>query len=524
MIITYRKDDGKINRLSTLLSNNSSVVNYVKLENMDQNELMDLVCTAMHRHKEIDIVLLKPLVDFISKKTKGNPFYACQLLTTLEKKGLIYFDWEQNKWEYNLKKIEMALLFNEVGGGDDGSNNDGNLNNIEFLVRRLKELPPDGQRFLKWAAFIGNHFNYETVRHLMMTDDENNNNKEQQQKDKEKNIDNKKDDTNNNYKLPPRTSSLRRQQQQKETSNLKVKSCDTINGLQSALQQGFIHSFSNDEFGFSHDRYSQAAMLLAKYEDKDQIHLKIATYFMDQPGVDIFWVADHIKAALGLIQQLEDNDNHENNEINNNNGNDDDNNNNHCYRHHDKNKLKYRTILIRAGDHAYHSGAHNLAFTYYVAAKDLLPKDPWMKSTTTTETTIETKDNNNSNNVYLETLHLYTQLAEISWSLGYDLTQSLITTILSNAKSAIDRAPAYRLQHRYQWSHQQKLHDAHILLTCLNELGVKHLELDVPDHELQLSYQQIREKVLNLGLDNILLLPICESRLIRTRLSILEEL
>ncbi|CAO3647909.1 unnamed protein product [Cunninghamella blakesleeana] len=543
VIVTYRKDDEKMNRLSTLLSNDSSVVNYVKLENMDQNELMDLVCTAMHRHKEIDIVLLKPLVDFISKKTKGNPFYACQLLTTLEKKGLIYFHWEQSKWEYNIQKIEMALLCNEFGG--DEANHDGNLNNIEFLVRRLKELPSDGQRFLKWAAFIGNNFKYETVRHLMMTDDENNNKDQQQQQKEKENKDNNANKNNNtNFKLPPRTSSLRRpqhhryhhnQQQKNETSCLKVKSCDTINGLQSALQQGFIHSFSNDEFGFSHDRYSQAAMLLAKYEDKDQIHLKIATYFMDQPGVDIFWVADHIKAAVGLIRQLEDNDH-----ISNDNDNDSNNNNCNntnkdlCYHHQDKDKLKYRNILIRAGDNAYNSGAHKLAFTYYNTAKDLLPKDPWMKSTTTSteiietiETEIEDNDNNINcinNGVYLETLHLYTQLADISWSLGYDLTQSLITTILSNAKTAIDRAPAYRLQHRYQWSHQQKNHDAQILLTCLNELGVKHLELDVPDHELELSYNQIRENVLKLGFETILSLPICESRLIRTRLSILEEL
>ncbi|KAI9307663.1 hypothetical protein BJ944DRAFT_261543 [Cunninghamella echinulata] len=504
VIVTYRKDDNKNNMISTLLSNDTSVVNYVKLENMDQHELMDLVCTAMHRHKEIDLVLLKPLVDFISRKTKGNPFYACQLLTTLEKKGLIFFTWEQSKWEYNLQKIEMAL-FNEMG-----ENSGGNLN-IEFLVRRLKELPPDGQRFLKWAAFIGNHFNYETVRHLMMNDDENNNDiiQQQQRKKKENDNDKKKGKKEKDTKyILPRTSSLRytqRHQQKQQEENLgKVKTCDTVNGLQSALQQGFIHAFSNDEFGFSHDRYSQAAMLLAKPEDRDKIHLKIATYFMDQPGVDIFWVADHIKAALHLIQLKKEEEEEEGEE-----------------KEDEKSKQHYRAILIRAGDHAYQSGAHNLAFSYYIAARNLLPNNPWRK--TTSASTLDS-NNDKDDSIYLETLHLYTQLAEISWSMGYDLTQSLLTTILNNAKTAIDRAPAYRLQHRFQWSHHQKHHHAQILLTCLNELGVKHLALDVSDHELQQSYQQTRKKVLKLGLNNILTLPLCESRLIRTRLSIMEEL
>ncbi|KAI8329760.1 hypothetical protein BC941DRAFT_476131 [Chlamydoabsidia padenii] len=490
VIVTYRTSEHS-SMISTLLSNDHSVVNYVKLENMDQPALMDLIRTTMHRHKELDLVLLTPLVDFISKKTKGNPFYACQLLTTLEKKGLIYFTWEQCRWEYNLQEIEKALLHEMVETSEDI--------NIEFLVRRLRELPPDGQRFLKWAAFIGDKFSYETVRHLMMDDTTRDICSDMEPDDNE-------DDNTSEVKSPLSASSIdyittpaastvssspaispaststtlsttpaisTSNQHQQKGNRL---SSDAINGLQSALQQGFIHAFSNDDFGFSHDRYSQAAMLLARPEKRDKIHLKIATFFMDKPKVDTFWVADHLKAALHLVKLFDRKD-------------------------------KHRAILIRAGDRAYNSGAHNLAFSYYSAAKDLLPTEPWIDGVDGT---------------YQETLHLYTQLAEISWFMGYDLTQPLLTTILTNAKSAIDRAAAYRLQHRHQW---QKLQGrAYILMECLSELGAENVSLDLTDMELQQLYQDTRNEVQKIGTDNIFKLPVCENHLIRTRLSIMEEM
>lgn len=460
--------------INNLLSNDHSVVNYIKLENMDQNELMDLVRTTMHRHREIDIVLLTPLVDFITKKTKGNPFYACQLLTTLEKKGLIYFTWDQCRWEYNLQEIEKALLQEIVETSEDI--------NIEFLVHRLRELPLDGQRFLKWAAFVGDKFSYETVRHLM-TDDTTGDDYEAESIDAAKpphtiesattttTMTNSTASKAMSSPLPSALTTL--------ATNKHGRTSDAINGLQSAVQQGFIHAFSNDEFGFSHDRYSQAAMLLAKPEKREKIHLKIATYFMDNLDVDVCWIADHLKAAMPLIKLF------------------------------DK-KSKHRAILIHAGDRAYNSGAHSLAFSYYSAAQELLdPPDPWV---------------NGVDSTYQETLHLYTQLAEISWFMGYDMTPTLLSTILQHATSAIDRAAAYRLQHRHQWSQTELQGKAYILMKCLGELGSENVSLDLTDAELHHLYQHTRHEVLEIGMDNILKLPVCEDHLVRTRLSIMEEM
>ncbi|KAG0180179.1 hypothetical protein DFQ28_001693 [Apophysomyces sp. BC1034] len=450
VILSYRKDELS-KSASKLLRNENSVVSFVKVDNLGQPALMDLVRTAMHRHQEIDTVLLSPLVDFIYKKTRGNPFYVCQLLVTLEKKGLLYFTWEQCRWEYNLQEIEKALM-HEMGETNEDID-------IEFLVRRLKELPRDGRKFLKWASFIGNNFSYETVRHLMMECDDNN--------CSEIDSDNESDDGISPLSTSPR----------KEDLFPTARRYDAINGLQSALQQGFIQAFTNDEFRFSHDRYSQAAMMLAKPDKRDMLHLKIASHFVSQPNTDTFWVADHVKAAVHLINTY------------------------------DK-KARYRAVLVQAGDKAYHSGAHNLAFSYYACAQALLSSDPWTDG---------------SDSKYLETLHLYTRLAEISWFLGYEMTPSLLSTILTNAKSAIDRAAAYRIQHRYYWARKEHQEKASILLECLRELGIENIALDHSDEELRELYECTRREVLEVGLHRTSELPVCESRLIRTRLAILEE-
>lgn len=451
VILTFRSNEVS-SLITKLLSNQDSIVSYIKIENLDQTALMDLVRTTMHRLEEIDLVLLAPLVDFIHKRSRGNPFYVCQLLMTLEKKNVIYFTWEKKRWEYNLQEIDKQLLL------EIGEDTDGDLD-IDFLVRRLSELPRDGRRFLKWASFIGNHFSFETIRHLLIEND-----------DIMDNEDESEDETDEE------TVSI----STNISSSIGRRKYDAINGLQSAIQHGFIQAFNNDEFRFTHDRYSQAAMMLASPESQDVFHLRIVSHFMYKDNVDKFWVADHVKAAIHLIKEYYI-------------------------------KSSYRRILVEAGDKAFHSGAHKLAFSYYSAAQELLTTtdDPW-------------KDGEDAK--YTETLHLYTRLAEISWFMDYDFTRAYLNTILTHARSAIDRAAAYRVQHRYRWSLTGSQESAPILLECLHELGVDDIKMNLSEKDLEDLYNVTKKEVLQVGLNEVLKLAICESRLIRTRFSIMEEL
>ncbi|RCI05416.1 hypothetical protein CU098_002574, partial [Rhizopus stolonifer] len=419
VILSYRNNDVS-SLITKLLSNEDSIVSYVKIENLQQIAVMDLVRTTMHRLEEIDLVLLAPLVEFIYKRTNGNPFYICQLLMTLEKKNLIYFTWEKRRWEYNIQEIDKALLL-EISN----ANKNGDMD-IRFLVSRLKEqLPQDGRRFL--------NSNEESV-------------------------------------VSPVSLKL--------TEKTGKKNQDCINGLQSALQQGFIQAGNNDNFRFTHDRYSQAAMLLVSPEKKDEYHFRIASHFIVKNHIDRFWVADHVMAAIHLIQN-------------------------------ETIKSPYRKVLLQAGDKAFDSGAHTLAFDYYTAAQHLLSANPW-------------KDGPDAR--YIETIHLYTRLAEIGWVTGHHKTRTYLQAIFKHAQSAIDRATAYRVQHRYRWSRTKSKDSPSILLECLRELGMDDIKMDLSEKELEEIYIYTRKEVLKVGMNNILRLPICENRLIRTRFTIMEEL
>ncbi|CEG69168.1 hypothetical protein RMATCC62417_05289 [Rhizopus microsporus] len=453
IILTYR-DNQLSKQSSTLLENQDAVVSFIHIKNLDQPALMELIRTTMHRQEEIDLALLAPLVDFIHKKTHGNPFYVSQLLTTMEKKNLIYFTWEKRRWEYNLQEIEKALEINDSSSGDLS---------IEFLVRRLKELPRDGRKFLKWASFIGNSFNYETVKNLMIENDDINDE------------DDEEDDASSLEEDTMTDDSLNLMKRTKEKNKF-----DAINGLQSALQQGYIQPANNDEFRFTHDRYSQAATMLASPELRDMYHLRIASHFMHRDNLDKFWVADHVKGAIHLIKQY-------------------------------PKKAPYRKTLIQAGDKAFDSGAHQLAFSYYSAALELLSaSNPWHDGEDAT---------------YIETLHLYTRLAEISWFMDDAPTRKYLDAILQHAETAIDRAAAYRIQHRYRWSRAVGGNEsALILLDCLRDLGVQEIKMNLTEQELRELYESTKTEVLRLGFDRIQKLSICESRLIRTRFSIMEEI
>ncbi|KAI9244307.1 hypothetical protein BY458DRAFT_447847 [Sporodiniella umbellata] len=422
IVFTYRENEMS-ERHSSLLSNHDAVVSFVNIKNLNSMALMELVQATMHRQEEIDSTLLVPLVDFIHKKTDGNPFYVCQLLATLKRKDLIFFTWEKRRWEYNIQEIEKGL---ETSDGLS----------IEFLVRQMMELPPDGRKFLKWASFIGNSFHYETVKHLMLNDDI------------------------------------------LDREDLEQEPLDAINGLQSALQQGFIRPTRNDRFRFGHDCYVQVANMLAPLEHRELYHLRIATYFMNKPHVDTFWLADHLREALGLLKTHSP-------------------------------KAPYRSKLIQAGDKAFDSGAHQLAFAYYSTALELLSSsDPWVDGQ-------DTK--------YTETLHLYARLAEVSWLTDGD--QKYLETVLKRARSPIDCIVAYRIQHRYRWSRTGgNMKSVMMLVHCLKDLGGEAIHTDLSQAELEKLYRSTKHELLKLGIQKMETLPVCEDRLARARFSIMEEI
>jgi len=91
----------------------------------------------------------KPLADFLFDKTRGNPFFLKQLLQTLYDEKLLAFDFEGDRWQWNMAQIRALELA------------DSPL--LKLVTRKIQQLPADTINLLQLAACLGNPFNLDLL-------------------------------------------------------------------------------------------------------------------------------------------------------------------------------------------------------------------------------------------------------------------------------------------------------------------------------------------------------------------------
>ncbi|KAI9487280.1 MAG: hypothetical protein EXX96DRAFT_552526 [Benjaminiella poitrasii] len=503
LIFIAFRDQETTPQLEKLLANEYAVFHNLPIDALDFDSLVDYVSDALHRPLDIDRDSILPLADLVYKKTRGNAFYTSQLLATLEKKKMIFFNWEENEWDYNLSEIQKAIM------SKDGAERDAELD-VSFLVNRLKELPIDGQRLLKWASFVGDTFSWNTVKYLMLHSDPESEFSDTDATSSESSSQVGDDDDNSSsgstyhrgtphplikFSLANNSSSSSVPSSTTSASTITKyshhhhyhhhksvartasrKSHNPINGLQAALQEGYILPLESDEFRWSHDRYSQAAMELANPKSREKIHLKIAKYLMQEENADNFLIADHLLKSMKLICELE-------------------------------NKTSYKSILYEAGNKARASGAHKMAFCYYKAAISLLEPDCW------------------DSEKYSRTHYLYTNAVSLSWVVGeYETTEEYLDAIFQHTTDPMDRVTAYRIQHKYFFSRQMHEEGAQALRKCLEELGIDDFNFHITREELDVDYRRVTCMIEEMGIEEMCKLNTCEDPRLRSIMSIIEEM
>jgi predicted ATPase/class 3 adenylate cyclase len=90
--------------------------------------------------KQENISLLSQIV---FNKTKGNPFYVRQFLKSVYDEGLLHFDFDSLRWQFN---SDLILQMNVSG------------NVVELMTSFILKLPADTLELLKTASTIGNSF------------------------------------------------------------------------------------------------------------------------------------------------------------------------------------------------------------------------------------------------------------------------------------------------------------------------------------------------------------------------------
>ncbi|KAI8140084.1 hypothetical protein BJV82DRAFT_715928 [Fennellomyces sp. T-0311] len=506
VFISYR-DQEITAKLSQLLQNKIADMHLIKIDALSMDPLIDFICDTLHRPRDSDRESIIPLANIIFRKTQGNAFYTTQLMQTLERKKLIYFNWEKNAWDYGLREIEEASIF-------DHANMDSQLD-VSFMIARLRELSPAGQSFLKWASYVGDTFTWETVKSLMISEgipkntkctakqrvsdddessitsdaaafeasfqpgitfshpataDDSTSTSSSHDSDSVKNIMDPSVIRSSSYQMDTSSSSP-------TTSHSGDSTCDPISGLQAVLHEGYIMPLGGDEFKWCHDRISQAAGELADPGMRKHMHLTIAQHLMNEEVIDSFLIADHLLKCQDILFSMED-------------------------------KHIYREVMIEAGSKGQSAGAHSMAFAYYMCAITLGdPQDEW------------------DDGHFDATLRLYTNAAALSWVAGeHEKTEGLLETVLQNARKPLDRVPAYRIQASFYFACQMHEEGCDTLLRCLDELGDERARMDISDEALAREFDQAEKTFEQLGEEGVLNLKVCDDDVLKASLGVMDEM
>ena len=234
---------------------------------------------------------------------------------------------------------------------------------------------------------------------------------------------------------------------------------DVVEGLQAAIQAYVIVATEDDDrFRFAHDRYMQAATSLRECNGP-KMHFIIAQTLMKYYSSEErarSTTAIHISECVDIIRERV------------------------------THRQSYRKLLFDCATSAAESGARTTAAKYYTNCFALLQDNPWKDG----EVDV----------YYDETLQLYTRAAECYLYMGsYSEAKQLLQAVFSNAKTAVEKAPAWVLQSRIYAQEGDTQAAFRALKSCLAGLGV-NVEDDPSFEKCDAEFERLVIKIQ--GLDS----------------------
>jgi predicted ATPase/serine phosphatase RsbU (regulator of sigma subunit) len=201
------------------------------------------------------------LASVLLEKTRGNPFFISQFLTTLYRDKLLCYSHEQQAWQWEIKQLSGRLATDNV---------------VDFMLSRLHELPAATQEMLRFAACIGNQFDHESLVTVSLRSF----------------VEVKRSlwDAVQQGLLIPLDGNYRFES---------VQEPDSTEPAEPAF---------NAEYRFLHDRVHQAAYALISDQDRAPVHLSIGRLLLsrakDNPTEgNLFEVTDHLNRGRVCIEE-----------------------------------------------------------------------------------------------------------------------------------------------------------------------------------------------------------------------------
>ena len=79
------------------------------------------------------------------------------MFETCHRKGCLWYSWKSSAWEYDIDKVLSEF---DIEGRGQGSN-------LNFIIKRLQDLPPTARAILAWASLLGSNFSFPLVQRLL---------------------------------------------------------------------------------------------------------------------------------------------------------------------------------------------------------------------------------------------------------------------------------------------------------------------------------------------------------------------
>ncbi|MEK8020825.1 MAG: GAF domain-containing protein, partial [Candidatus Parabeggiatoa sp.] len=184
----------------------------------------------------------------IYQKTQGNAFFTHQFLHTLYFEALLRFDFEQQKWRWDVEQIVAQNITDNV---------------VELMANKIEKLPSSTSATLQLAACIGNQFDLSILAIIY---------------------------------------------EQGLNETLSTLSPAIAEELIQPLDENYKHleTFDKAQFKFLHDRVQQAAYARIDDEQKQAVHLQIGRLlFKNTPANvlegQIFDIVRHFNHSLELL-------------------------------------------------------------------------------------------------------------------------------------------------------------------------------------------------------------------------------
>jgi predicted ATPase len=219
---------------------------YLRLAPLGLEDVTELIGDALR----VGPATAAPLAAVVHDKTRGNPFFAGELLKALHADALIRFDHESGAWEWDTARIQARDISENV---------------VELLIDAMHKLPPETQALLRWAACLGNRFD---LRALAAATDE-------------------------------RAAQIAAELMPAVSEGFVLPLTGNYRLFEAEVED--LERRVEVEYKFAHDRIQQAAYMLVPEEERRRMHLHLGRRLREDPSRDLLAVVNQLDMAGDLV-------------------------------------------------------------------------------------------------------------------------------------------------------------------------------------------------------------------------------